>query len=369
MKHQYRMYGLLGSHFAAKLRGYINYKGLDYEEKNTSAYDLLVRLPKAIGATAMPALECNTGEWLADTPLIIEELEKRHPERTIAVDTPIQSMAAQLLESWFDDSWIQVSVHTRWSYPENWDELLEREWGKALLPRAPGFFADWFAGRMVKRPLSASRHALGVRPDVLELLERWALGHLDTLDQHFAQNDYLFGGRPTIADYACVAPMAPHLNRDPWPKREWLDPRPDLQAWVERTHGGDPARGELAPDDEIPDTLLPLFSAIFKEFSVYVDKTVEGLADLVARKSLGPGDSLPRALRDVSYPMLDGEYTRMPLTYTIWRMQRMQRMFQALPADQQERVKQWCAQMGRADMFTMDLGPALKRDALSAALA
>ena len=33
MKTQYRMYGLQGSHFAAKLRAYLNYKGLDYEEE------------------------------------------------------------------------------------------------------------------------------------------------------------------------------------------------------------------------------------------------------------------------------------------------------------------------------------------------
>ena len=33
MKHEYRMYGWQGSHFVGKLRGYLNYKGLDYRKK------------------------------------------------------------------------------------------------------------------------------------------------------------------------------------------------------------------------------------------------------------------------------------------------------------------------------------------------
>ena len=98
MKHEYRMYGWQGSHFVGKLRGYLNYKGLDYEEKDIWAYDLLVRIPRAIGVTVMPALETSSGEWFGDTPLIIEELERRHPENGIRVGTPRQKMAAMLLE-------------------------------------------------------------------------------------------------------------------------------------------------------------------------------------------------------------------------------------------------------------------------------
>ena len=369
MKHEYRMYGWQGSHFVGKLRGYLNYKGLDYEEKDIWAYDLLVRIPRAIGVTVMPALESSSGEWFGDTPLIIEELERRHPENGIRVGTPRQKMAAMLLENWFDDSWIKVSVHTRWSYPENWDSLLKREWGRSLLPYAPPFIREHVAERVVKKAMSGSRHPLGVRPGKLELLERWALQHLDTLNAHFRQHDYLFGGRPTIADYALLATMYGHLNRDPWPKREWINPRPELRAWAERTGRGDAASGELLPDDEVPSTLAPLFLGLFNEFPEFMKKAVGGVRRHVENQALESGSSLPRALGEVSYPMLDGEFTNMPLTYSVWRQQRMQQVYRALPADQRNSVDAWAGDMGCADMFTMDLGLELVRDGVSAALA
>ena len=369
MKHQYRMYGWPGSHFAGKLRGYLNYKGLDYEEKSIWLYDLFVRIPRGTGARAMPALQSRDGEWFGDTPLIIETLEARHPENTIEVPTPRQRMAAMLLENWFDDSWIKVSVHTRWSYPENWDNLLKREWGKALLPLVPAPIAGQVAEATAKKAMSGSRQALGVRRGKLELLERWALQHLDTLEAHFGEHSYLLGERPTIADYALLACTSGHLNRDPWPKREWMAPRPNLTAWSERTARGDKASGELLADDAIAETLTPLFEPLFKEFPVFIDKSVALLERRVAKQGLGSGDSLPRGLGDVTYPMLDDEYTNMCLSYTLWRQQRLQRAYLALSDDERDSVDAWAARMGRADMFSMHLGPGLKRDGLQAALA
>ena len=49
MKHQYKLYGVQVSLFVGKLRGYLNYKGLDYQEKAPTIYDLLRRFPKKVG--------------------------------------------------------------------------------------------------------------------------------------------------------------------------------------------------------------------------------------------------------------------------------------------------------------------------------
>ena len=78
---------------------------------------------------------------------------------------------------------------------------------------------------------------------------------------------------------------------------------------------------------------------------------------------------VPRALRDITFPFLDDRFTSMPLTFSIWRQQRLQRLFQTLSAADQESVNAWCAEMGRPDMFALDLGPELIRDGLGTALA
>ena len=62
MKHQYKLYGVQVSLFVGKLRGYLNYKGLDYQEKAPTIYDLLRRFPKKVGGAFVPVVETRESE-------------------------------------------------------------------------------------------------------------------------------------------------------------------------------------------------------------------------------------------------------------------------------------------------------------------
>jgi len=369
MNTQYRLYGWHISHFAGKIRGYLNYKGLDYSEKTCTVFDMKFRIPKNTGAMAMPAIETRDGEWLADTPLMIETLEQRHPSNSIKVDTPLQSVLAELFENWADDVMLPVSLHTRWSFPENYETLLREEGGKNLLPYAPRFLRDKISDKVFLTSMSGHRKNQGITPEQIPLLERWSLNVLDLLETHFQQHDYLFGGRPTVADYGLLGTMYGHLNRDPWPKREWLDPRPNLQAWVERTHSGQPAQGKLLDDDKIADTLLPIIRIIGREFLPCMSNTAAALREIISLKGLSSGNSLPRALAGITYPMADSEYTRSCFTYSLWRMQRIQKHLRALPEQEQEQIAQWFSDQQFRDIASMDCGPKLERHGLSARLA
>ncbi|ARN75190.1 glutathione S-transferase family protein [Oceanicoccus sagamiensis] len=368
MKTMYRMYGWQASHFAAKLRGYLNYKQLDYQEKNLNAYELLVKLPKKTGASAMPALETREGEWLSDTPEIITELERRHPDHPIMPATPRQLIAALIFENWVDDCWLKISMHTRWSYPENFDNFLKQETGKALLPFAPGFIRERIAEKTFAGRIRSYLPSQGIIPEQFELLERWSLGLLDLLEQHFTQHEFLFGGKPTIADFALVGSFFPHLNRDPWPKREWVDPRPNLQAWVNRTHSGERGQGELVADDQIPETLLPLFKIIAGEFFPLLAGTVTSLRQYIETRDITLGSSLPRVMDKNTYPMADSTFTSSTFTYSLWRMQRIVGVFQQLPEPDQALVDQWFESLGLPSLMAIDFGPALERNALSTRL-
>jgi len=369
MKTQYRLYGWHISHFAGKIRGYLNYKGLDYSEKTCTAFDMKFRIPKNTGAMAMPAIETRDGEWLADTPLMMETLEQRHPSNSIKIDTPLQSVLAELFENWADDVLIPVSLHTRWSFPENYEKLLREEGGKNLLPYAPRYLRNKISDKVFLASMSGHRTSQGITPEQIPLLERWSLNILDLLETHFQQHDYLFGGRPTVADYGLLGTMYGHLNRDPWPKREWLDPRPNLQAWVERTHSGQPAQGELLDDDNIADTLLPIIDIIGREFLVTMSKTAAALHQYADKHDLTSGNKLPRTVNSITSPMADGEYTRDCFIYSLWRMQRIQEHLHARPKTEQNKVSQWFSEKGFADIASMNCGPKLERNGLSARLA
>jgi glutathione S-transferase len=369
MKTQYKLYGWKASHFAGKIRGYLNYKGIDYSEKQCSIVDMKYRIPKNTGAVAMPAIETQSGEWLADTPLMMDALEERHPTPSIAIKTPRQRTFAELFENWIDDAWLAVSLHTRWSFPENYEQLLREEGGKNLLPYAPRFLRNKISDTVFLGSMSGSKVNQGVTPEQIPLLERWATHILDLLDIHFQQHAYLLGGRPTVADYGLLGTMYGHLNRDPWPKREWLDPRPNLQAWVERTHSGQQAQGDLLPDDQIPETLLPIIDIIGREFLVSMSRTAEALHQYIKDKSLVSGQRLPRTLRNIRYPMADGEYTRNCFTYSLWRMQRIQKKIRAQTMSDQASAEQWCRDIGWDNLLNANFGPELERDGLVARLA
>jgi hypothetical protein len=57
MKNQYKLYVVQISLFEGKVRAYLNYTGLDYEEKAPTVYDMLRRFPKKVGATVMPVVQ------------------------------------------------------------------------------------------------------------------------------------------------------------------------------------------------------------------------------------------------------------------------------------------------------------------------
>lgn len=370
MSNNYVLYAWQCSHFSAKIRGYLNYKKIDYREKTISLYDIAVLIPRKTGAAAMPALKADDGTWLADTPLMIEELEKRHPQRPIYATTPRQRILEFLVENWFDDGWPAVSLQTRWAYSENWETLLHDECAKALMPGFPKLLSRRVATKVFHGSMNRLMHSAGARPDGQgEQIESWALRILDLLEHYFDQYPYLFGGHPTSADFAILGSLAAHQNRDSWPKREWMAHRPRLVSWTERLHAGEGNYGPLLSDDGIAETLQPLIDLLLAEFPSLISQTVEAIKSRVDRDGLTTGDGLPRVEREVSYPMNGRAFKRRPFTYTIWRMQRIKDAYEQLSRQEQYSVDQLLATNHCADFLKGDLGPRLNRNGLGARLA
>jgi len=369
MKHQYKYYGWEASYFAGKIRGYLNYKGVDYTEKSVSLFDMTYKLPKNTGRRGIPALETKDGEWFCDTPLIMEEMEKRHPTPSVLADGPVQNFVAELFQNWVDDSWIGVALHSRWSFPENYEKRNREEAGKNLLPFTPRFIRNKVTDKFFLQEMAQHLPNMGIVPDKVPLFEAWTTNLLDLFEEHFSKHGYLLGERPSLADFALLGPMYGHLNRDPWPKREWLDPRPNLQAWVEKMARGDKTTGDLLPDDKIPETLMPVINIIFAEFLTLMEKTVEEIKALVKTGDLKSGDVLPRGTMVSDFPMMNGTYTRTSFPYSVWRMQRIQKIVAAFSQEDKEKLNAWLSENDQEKFLSIDYGPELKRHALVAALA
>lgn len=360
MKQDYTLHGWHLSYFAGKARGYLNFKGLDFKDQKVNAYNLMYRIPKKTGALVMPVIQSKQGEWLQDTTFIMEELDKRHPESCVVPDTPKQHMAALLLEAWLDEWWIPIGMHYRWSYPENYD-LFIHDASTGLLPYVPNFIRKPLA-KKIANGLKAYLPVAGVREEQFAAMESWTNKILDVFENHFSQHAFLFGDKPSIADFALLGPMYGHLNRDPAPKRDLLDVRPHLQNWVERCHAGEGKDGSYLANDEIPETLTPIFHAIFSEFYPLVDNIKDNLIAYVEKHDKKSGDRITRVVGE-AHSTMDGQpFSRGALPYTLWMMQRIQDKFAQLNDTDKQAVNDWTTQFNQVGILQKDLGPKLKRD-------
>lgn len=365
MTKPYVLHGWHLSYFSGKTRAYLRYKGIPFVDHEVDAYHLMWKIPRMTGATVMPVVVTPDGEWLQDTTHIVDVLEQRFPERPVVPDTPRQRVAAQWIEAWADEWWIPTAMHYRWSFPENY-RLFEADAGAALLPGFPSFakrrLAAYVAGK-----LRGYLPSVGVVPAQYAMMEAWTVSMLDALERHFSVHSYLLGERPTIADFALLGPMYGHLGRDPWPKRELLDPRPRLSEWVVRMNAAAPSSGALLENDAVPATLGPVFSSIFKEFVPMVaaigDEVSKAVATLPAERS-----RLPRALGMIDFPMGGGRFRRAAMPYSLWMVQRVLDSHRGLDAAGRAAVDTWLMEQGGSEAKQLQIKPRLRRVGLHVAV-
>ena len=357
----YTQIGVELSLYSGKTRSYLLHKGIPFVERGTNPWELFVTVPRRTGGSAVPVVITPKGEWLLDSSVILDELETRFPQAPILPNTPVLRFASYLFELWGDEFWIPMAMHTRWSHPEN-EALFIRDAGDGLLVGMPRWLKNLMGRNHARLMRNVTAH-LGINPEQRPLLDRFMQIQLDALDAHFAQHPFLFGGRPSLADFGLIAPLYAHLGRDPWSKRVLIDPRPHLQAWIKRMYDPASAKGDFFTDDCVPETLLPALRSIFDEMipmlaacAAELRKTPILAAD--SRKAV-------RFLPEITYPMAGGNFTRQGLSYPVWMAQRMLDAFRQMSEQDADTVRAWLQSVGGEGVLELDL-PQVRRIGLAA---
>lgn len=363
MTRPYTLYGLPLSLYSGKTRSYLTHKNVPFVEKGPNAWTLSVRIPRRTGAKVVPVLVSPHGEWLQDTSVIIDRLERDFPQQAVVPPTPRLGFAAYLLEIWGDEFWLPIAMHTRWSHPENYPRFLN-ELGACLLPSLPRFAQHAVAARFA-RLMRAHAPRLGINAQGVPLLDRWMKEQLDALDAHFAQHRFVLGTRPSLADYGLYAPLYAHLALDPWPGRTQIAPRKSLGLWLERMTGRLSVPGEWAAEDRVPDTLMPGLRSVCDEMLPYYQATLAELRKSAQSSRVG---RIPRFLPEVDYPYAGGTHRRRAIPYGLWMVQRMLDWFAQRTPDDQAVIRGWLREIGGEGWLELDI-PRLQRHGLGVALA
>lgn len=230
MSDSYEVIGVEASPYSVKVRAVLRYRRL--------AHTWLCRMPQFFAPVAdvrpllMPVVRFPGGERRVDSTPIILALEERHPgARSVLPDDPVLAFYARLIEDMADE-WLTKSLfHYRFSFAADaefaahW--VMDDAWPGIYTAELDAKAAD-FLGRQTERMA-----LVGVTPENAPVLERTLGRVLAALEPHVALDRFLFGSRPSLADFGLAAQLRT-LCTDPTPAALIRRTAPRVEHWVRR---------------------------------------------------------------------------------------------------------------------------------------
>ncbi len=241
------------SPYSVKVRAYCRYKELEHEwiVRNASTIDEYQRYAKI---PIVPLVVTPDDTALQDSTPIINALESKHPEPVVMPADPAANFMAWLLEEFADEWGNKWMFHYRWArdvdcqacanrlaatfvFPDTNPENIEMR-KQALLERMPS--RVWFVG---SNEITAPQ------------IEAGFVMAVDRLNDHFTSHSYLFGARPSLADFALWGQLY-NTWTDPTPGAIIESRAPHLLRWIQRMLWPQP-EGEFADWSSLAPTLAP----------------------------------------------------------------------------------------------------------------
>jgi glutathione S-transferase len=278
----YRLFGAETSPYSVKVRSFLRYKGVDYEWVGRSAeteeeFAALAKVP------TVPLLVSPNRPANQDSTSILATLEADFAEPSAVPDDPACAALALILEDYADEWLNKLMFFNRWGQKPDrelaGDRTMEQLLGEDL-PRAKKKTRDQIIKRMRERlPL------VGIEKKNEKTLKPSFERFFTLLNAHLENSLFLFGGRPSAADFALAGQVQQFLM-DPTPAA-WLQAHaPFVVAWSEFMDAPK-AGGPFKPLGELEDTLLPLFrDEVAVTYLPWAKANMDAAADKAERTSV-----------------------------------------------------------------------------------
>ncbi|GAH11844.1 unnamed protein product [marine sediment metagenome] len=117
LDNDYYLYGSPVSYYTVKVRSYLLYKGLPFEQIRVSekiANEIIK--PATGGWRVVPVVKTPQGDCIQDSSIILDELEAAHSDRSITPPGLKQQVVSSLFELLGDDWLVYPAMHYRWNY-------------------------------------------------------------------------------------------------------------------------------------------------------------------------------------------------------------------------------------------------------------
>ncbi len=267
------VHGLTRSYFTRKVTGYLDYTDRPWRLQPCTP-TTHEPATEAGWTGGIPVVTTDTGELMWDSTTIIEHLDLvTDPGRRVLPDDPTLRFLAHLLDDFSDEWFYRPAVGSRWSYEPN---TVTAGWQIAQELSAAIGMPGAFVRPNVVAAMTASLPRLGVTAEnieawMAEVLVPWVAA----LDAHLGAG-YLFGDRPSIADFALFGANEAHFIGDPY-CRDLVDEHgPGVVAHTQRLlQPQDQTFGEWY-DGELPGSLIDVIAQAGRHYLPWVAEAAVG---------------------------------------------------------------------------------------------
>ena len=200
--HQFRpLYGLPNpSPFCMKLETYLRMAGLAYQVRT-------VFRPRS--ATGKCPYIVVGGETIADSSLIVAELERRNGHPVDGKLTLAQRGESTAFQRLLDEHLYWIGVYSRWVAPPF--DLRRRYLEDLGIPRSFAGLAAWVGKRRYQKVLRAQ----GLGRHAPETIWQFGISDLQAVAHWLGSRPFAFGEVPTVLD-ACLYAYVGNIIRSPW---------------------------------------------------------------------------------------------------------------------------------------------------------
>lgn len=345
-----QVYGWDVSPYTAKVRSYLTYKQLDPVFNTPTALQLNFKIKKDVGQIIMPVVYDND-QAIQDSSLIVDYFENKYRSKSVIPPEPLHKICSYLLEL-MGDEWLPLAaLHYRWNYPENKTFIFE-EFGRSALPKYPKFMQQFVAKKMGEK-MAGYLPVLGINEAMQQPLEINTHKILNALNLHLGQHEFLFGSRPSLADFSLYGPIYAHLHRDPFPDK-LLKSYPHIIKWINTLNGPiNLHNGEWLDTPTLPLSLFPLFQTWSQTHAPLIKSSIKGFNDWC---EYYPDKTLiPRKFGSATLTIDGVQSKRLNLSYVLWMWQRLQQVYQNLADVEKVTVDALLNQLGVLEMMQTPL--------------
>lgn len=279
-----RFRGAPGSPYTRKMLAYLRYRRIRYEFLIANQADAMgLPRPKVeLLPTFYLPNDRNELEAVVDSTPLIRRFEAEFEGRATIPPEPTLAFLNYLIEDYADEWLTKAMFHYRWRYEADIDKAA------AILPRwrALNASADALAraSKFVAERQIARLYVVGSNDVTTPVIEDSYRRFLRIFDDAIQQRTFVFGERPSSADFGIYAQLTQLAKFDPTPSAICLAAAPRVLAWTDIVddlsgHPGDAVKWAS------PDATLPPLSELLAEIG-----RVYAPALLANAKALNNGD-------------------------------------------------------------------------------